>query len=251
MTDDDWATIALADGVEMSRVTDSVDQFGQSHGAPVVLTGVRDYPDLAPGQIAFDNFGHPICQDGQTSGRTCGVQFMRTGHRLWSIRESNPGDSGGINYDPHTREALGVSTDSFGPLSITQAADIALEEAYGIPDGQVNERFRLPDSEQAHTPMRSMDADRQQALAWVEENMPEYAPQPEELLDLQGATEIAQANAEAAGAEIAHWGEQALNAVYDPASIPSVAENAQDSAAYLGDLAADTFFAFHEALREG
>ncbi|WP_055123279.1 hypothetical protein [Corynebacterium oculi] len=247
--DDDWATIALDEDAEMTRVADSVDQFGQSHGEPVVLTGVRDYPYLEQGQLSFDNLGQPICQDGQTSGRTCGVQLMRVGNRLWSVQAIDSGDSGGINYDPHTREALGVSTDGFGLLSITQAADVALEETYGIPDGQVNERFRLPESEQPHTPMRTMDADRQEALAWVEVNAPEYAPEPAS--EPPAAVEVAQANGQAAVEEIAQWGEQALNSVQDPASIPTVIDNARDSAAYLGDLAADTFFAFDEALREG
>ncbi|WPF65921.1 MULTISPECIES: hypothetical protein [unclassified Corynebacterium] len=65
------------------------------------------------------------------------------------------------------------------------------------------------------------------------------------------AVTVAQANAEAAMAETAQWGKQTLNSVQDPATIPDVVANTQDSAAYLGELAADTFFAFDEALREG
>ncbi|MEJ4098843.1 hypothetical protein V5S96_00455 [Corynebacterium mastitidis] len=244
--DDDWATIELAEGERPTRVADSVDQFGQSHGEPVVLTGVRDYPDLAPGELAFDNLGQPICKDGQTTGRSCGIQFMRTGNRLWSVNTMIPGDSGGVNFDPVTGEALGVSTNTFfGVVGITQGADVALEETYGIPDGQVNDYFALPDSTEEHTEMRTFGEDMQVVYEWVEEQQEASADPADVALD------TAYDNAEAAVDEVNQWSEAtAQQLVQNPANVPALVERTQETAENLGTLAQETLDVLDYASQE-
>ncbi|WP_257183481.1 S1 family peptidase [Corynebacterium cystitidis] len=83
----DWATAQLTPGTEMTNVSTSVDHYGHQRSAPVALTGVRDYPDLAPYEVSTDNFGQPICKDGQRSARTCGVQLFRASESVvhWGL----------------------------------------------------------------------------------------------------------------------------------------------------------------------
>ncbi|MBC3185762.1 hypothetical protein H7347_04105 [Corynebacterium sp. zg-331] len=180
----DWGTVELEPGVSATRVVDSVDAQGHSHGDPVVLTGVRDYPDLGFWEISADNFGQPICKDGNTSGRSCGVQLFRTQNGLWSAGLNyDNGDSGGVNYDPQTGEALGVSSMAFGPIGRAQPIDRAIQDGYGIEDGQVNEHFALPDSTEAADATRTQYDDMQGAIAWYEEN-PEQAPEIPDPFDM-------------------------------------------------------------------
>ncbi|QDZ41871.1 hypothetical protein [Corynebacterium sp. sy039] len=179
---DDWGTIVLIDGVNATRIADSKDQFGNSQGQPVELTSVRDYPDLKPGEVSFDEFGKPICKDGQTTGRTCGTQVLRTSNGLWYLGEVRPGDSGGVTFDPNTGEALGVTSMTvLGLVGRSQPADVAIEKAYGIPDGQVNERFQLPNSTEAHTPMRNFQDDTAAANEWLMNNDPQVKQLQEQI----------------------------------------------------------------------
>lgn len=147
----DWATVRIDDPAQMSRVSASRDEYGRETGAPRTLTGVRDYPDLGPWQVAVDNAGQPICKDGTRTGRSCGIQLARTEHGVWSWDLSYAqGDSGGVNYDPRTGEVIGVTSMALGRIGRTQPVDRALEAAYDIPDGQVNERFKLAESTAGH-----------------------------------------------------------------------------------------------------
>lgn len=123
----DWGTVELEPGVTTTRLSDSVDMYGNSHGEPVELTGVRDYEDLGFWEVSADNFGQPICKDGNTSGRSCGVQLFRTQNGVWSagLNYQN-GDSGGVNFDPETGEALGVTSMGFGTIGRAQPIDLAI-----------------------------------------------------------------------------------------------------------------------------
>lgn len=147
----DWATVVLDEGVAATAVSQSVDLNGHATGPARVMTGIRDYPDLAPGEVSFDNLGQRICTDGNVSGHSCGVQVMRTRDAVWNIGTFYaPGDSGGNNYDPATGEVIGVTSLSLGPVDRTQLVDVALEDAYGIPDGQVNQHVHIVDSTEPH-----------------------------------------------------------------------------------------------------
>lgn len=141
----DWATVTLIDGVDWTRVS-------QSTGGPAVeLTGVRDHRRLAPHEVSPDNFGQPICKDGTVSGRSCGIQLARTRDTVWSYGTFyESGDSGGPNFDPRTGEAIGLTSLSLGPLDRSQLLDSALEDAYVLPDGEVNQHFRLPEPAVGH-----------------------------------------------------------------------------------------------------
>ncbi len=161
-----------------------------------MLTGVRDYPDLAFWEASADNFGQPICKDGNTGGRACGTQLFRTQNGIWSFGLNyENGDSGGVNFDPETGEALGVTSMGFGPIGRAQPVDLAIEEGYGIPDGQVNEYFALPESTEPADPTRTQADDVQGAVEWYDANpeeVPDF-PDPLDLLseELQGSLDEA------------------------------------------------------------
>ncbi|WIM68022.1 hypothetical protein QP027_01070 [Corynebacterium breve] len=140
----DWGVVELEDGVEMTGLATSEDHYGHQRSTPVAMTGVRDYRDLGATEISVDNFGQPICKDGQRSARSCGVQLFRASNSIvhWGLTYES-GDSGGVNYDPNNGEVLGVTSQGIGPLGRAQVADQAIQTAYGIPDGQVNEQFQI------------------------------------------------------------------------------------------------------------
>ncbi|MEK0372624.1 hypothetical protein [Corynebacterium mastitidis] len=246
----DWATAELAEGVEMTRVADSVDQYGRRHGDPVVLTGVRDYRTLSEGEMTFDNLGQPICKDGQTTGRTCGVQLLRTRNGVWFAGLALPGDSGGVNFDPVTGEAVGVtSTAGWGLFGRAQPIDVALEEAYDIPDGQVNEYFTLPESTQAHTPMLTYSEDQSLQEQWWEENYPEAVIEPEPPQTMEEAHQVAYTNWSAGVGEVTLQTQDALTLLSeDPTQAGTVVNNAVDTAEYVGTLAQETAQAYGSAL---
>lgn len=151
LNEPDWGTVLLDDGVVDTRAAQSRDRFGGPRSEPVELTGIRDWRNLGPREISFDNAFQPICKDGMTTGRTCGTQIMRTRHAVWIVGIGyDHGDSGGVNYDPVTHEVIGITSQSLGLLNRAQPADIAIEEAFGIKDGEVNKHFRLTDSTTEH-----------------------------------------------------------------------------------------------------
>ncbi|WJY96654.1 hypothetical protein [Corynebacterium fournieri] len=196
----DWAMVRLDQGVDASGTSTSRDQKGRGPSSPVAITGVKDYRNLRADElISFDNAGEPVCKDGMRTGRSCGVQMFRTQNFVWHFGVGyEPGDSGGINYDPRTGEAVGLSIIGFGPLGNSQQVDRAVEDAYGIPDGQVNQAF---------TPAAPADrADFAPLYEEVAQSSPQApetvdGPQPREMLDnaVMGAqADAAQLSAEAA-----------------------------------------------------
>ncbi|MDK8449696.1 hypothetical protein [Corynebacterium mastitidis] len=249
-TTPDWATADLAPDAEMTRVADSVDQYGRRHGDPVVLTGVRDYRTLSEGEMTFDNLGQPICKDGQTTVRTCGVQLLRTRNGVWFAGLALPGDSGGVNFDPVTGEAVGVtSTAGWGLFGRAQPIDVALEEAYDIPDGQVNEYFTLPESTQAHTPMLTFSEDQSLQEQWWEENYPEAVIEPEPPQKMEEAHQVAYTNWSAGVGEVTLQTQDALNLLSeDPTQAGTVVNNAVDTIEYVGTLVEDTAQAYGSAV---
>ena len=197
----DWTTVRLAPGVEASGVSSSVDQEGRGPSAPVAITGVKDYRNLRGDElISFDNAGQPICKDGMRTGRSCGVQMFRTQNFVWHFGVGyESGDSGGINYDPRTGEAVGLSIIGFGPFGNSQQVDRALEDAYGIPDGHVNEAF----TPAAPAPRADFAPLYEEVANFSPNNAPQLVdgPQPRELLDraVMGAqADAARFSAEAA-----------------------------------------------------
>lgn len=140
---EDWGVVVLDAGALVDGSASSLDRHGAGPGAPATLHGVRDYRTLAPGEFAVDNFGQPVCKEGSISGRSCGIQLFYTENNVWSwALDYASGDSGGINYDPRTGEVIGVTSLGLGPIGTAQRVDRALEQAYEIPDGAVNTRFR-------------------------------------------------------------------------------------------------------------
>nr|WP_205570481.1 hypothetical protein [Corynebacterium lactis] len=131
----DYGFIEVSDGIRTTSSSQSVDEFGQVHGEPVQIVGIQDRRTLAPLEISFDNAGQPVCTDGSRTGRGCGFQLFRVRNGIWALAPIDHGDSGGLAFDPETREAIGINSMGLGPLSRFQPADVALEEAYGIPDG--------------------------------------------------------------------------------------------------------------------
>lgn len=155
----DYGFIEVNDNVETTSISHSVDEFGEVHGEPVQIVGIQDNRTLAPMEISFDNAGQPVCTDGSRSGRSCGFQMFRVRNGVWAIAPIDHGDSGGNAYNPETREAIGINSMGLGPISRFQPADVALEEAYGIPDGQVNERFKVAQSNAPQSEFRTIDED--------------------------------------------------------------------------------------------
>lgn len=242
----DWAVVKLEDGVSTTRTSDSVDLHGRSHGEGVALTGVRDYRDLRYRELSVDNFGQPICKDGTTSGRSCGVQLFRSQDSVYSYGLNYlHGDSGGINYDPDTREAIGMSVAAIGPIGQAQAADATLQEAYEIPDGQVNERFALAESAEPHDEFRTVGEDAQASQAWIEHNAPQEAAPPAEEADAgvnvfdEAAGEWANAQSDAQQLADQASG-QAVNG--DVAGLESTAEQAAQTAAGYADTFSEIAF---------
>ncbi|MDK7181087.1 hypothetical protein QP446_10005 [Corynebacterium riegelii] len=147
----DWGFVLIDAGVNPTHVSQSKTSTGEGPSAPVELTTLKDYRTLRPGEVSFDVAGQPICKDGSTTGRTCGTQLFRNrdGVFSWNLNYIQ-GDSGGVNYDPRDGSVIGVTSMVLGPLGKAQAADRIVEEAFGIPDGQVNEHFTLAPSNAPH-----------------------------------------------------------------------------------------------------
>ncbi len=97
--------------------------------------------------MSVDNFGQPICKDGATTGRSCGTQIGRSRNAVYSWNLGyKPGDSGGVNFDPRDGSIIGISSMGIGPVGKAQPADRIIEDAYGVPDGKVNEVFKVTES---------------------------------------------------------------------------------------------------------
>lgn len=186
----DWGIVVLDPSTAVDGAAASRDKFGGQPSEPVRLTGVRDYPTLAPGQIRLDNFGQPLCKDGSMGARKCGYQLAYSSDTVWSwALDYKPGDSGGVNYDPSTGEIVGMISLGVGPLGAAQRADRALEEGYGIPDGQVNEKFTPAEPAESRADFVSGEEEKAEIEQYLRDNnpdLPEEAftpPSPKEQFD--------------------------------------------------------------------
>lgn len=172
----DYGIIEVQDDIKTTSMSHSVDEFGNVHGEPVQIVGIEDKRTLDPMEISVDNFGEPVCTDGSRTGRGCGFQVFRVRNGVWAIAPIDHGDSGGNAYNPETREAIGVNSMGIGPLSRFQPIDVALEEQYDIPDGQVNERFKVETSTEPQSEFRTIDEDVQYTNQHVPQEEPDLGP---------------------------------------------------------------------------
>ena len=173
----DWGVVLIDDAVCSTNQSTSRSQAGRQQGAPVQLTSIKDYRTLHPGEVAVDNFGQPICKDGATTGRSCGTQLGRTrnGVYSWGLNYDH-GDSGGVNFDPRDGSVIGVSSLVLGPLGKTQPADRAIEDAYGVPDGQVNRTFQLSQPEAPRAEFPTTNEESNNVDQYILENNPDFKP---------------------------------------------------------------------------
>ncbi|MCG7254098.1 S1 family peptidase [Corynebacterium hadale] len=171
---DDWGVVLIDDSVPATSISQSSNAAGAPVSAPVQLRSIRDYPTLPVNQFSTDNFGQPICKDGATSGRSCGTQIgrSRNGVYSWGLNYQG-GDSGGINYDPNDGAVIGVTSMGIGPLGKAQPADRIIEDAYGVPDGHVNEEFTLEQSTAPHADYTSLNQEFDQVMNTIQEENPE------------------------------------------------------------------------------
>ncbi|WP_448852260.1 trypsin-like serine protease [Corynebacterium sp. 335C] len=175
----DWAFVELDDDVAGTSVSASRAEDGWVGGPGVPMTGVVDYGELAPGEISLDNMGKRVCIDGTRTSRQCGYQVFRVRNGVWAVGLwMDHGDSGGNAYDPDTNQVIGANSMRFGPFNRFQPMDVALEEAYGIPDGQVNERFTVDGAVARDGDRRTIDEDLPETRKWREESgtMPPASP---------------------------------------------------------------------------
>lgn len=192
----DWGVVLIDGAVTDTRTAQSRGNGQSQPSEPVVLTSIKDYRTLAPGAISFDNTGQPICKDGATTGRSCGTQLFRNrdGVFSWDLNYV-VGDSGGVNYDPRDNSVIGVTSLVLGPLGKAQAADRIIEEAYGIPDGAVNDHFTLTESTAPHAALPTAAEEFADMEAQIEALNPDLQPtDPKAELDkaIAGAQQDAQ-----------------------------------------------------------
>ena len=125
----------------------------------------------------MDNFGQPICKDGATTGRPCATQIGRSRNAVYSWNLGyKPGDSGGVNFDPRDGAVIGISSMGIGPVGKAQQADRIIEDAYGVPDGQVNEVFKVTESSAPRAEFTPSGVEEQRVDDEIRRLNPGYAP---------------------------------------------------------------------------
>lgn len=223
----DWGIVRLDDNVTATNLSQSRDWNGRSHGEPVRLTTIKDYRTLAPGEVSTDNFGEPICKDGATSGRSCATQIGRTrnGVYSWNLGYQH-GDSGGVNFDPRDGSIIGVSSMTLGPLGKTQPADRIIEDAYGVPDGHVNEVFTVTDSSAPHANFTTAGEEADRLDKAVTELNPDFTP-PVPREELRKAV----GNAQADGARLA---DKAMRGQFDRAEVEQAVDHHTEQISFWG-----------------
>lgn len=228
----DWGIMRIDDNVSATNISNSRDYNGGNAGEPVALSGIKDYRTLQPGEVSADNFGQPICKDGSTSGRNCATQIGRTRNGVWSWGLSyQHGDSGGVNFDPRDNSIIGVSSMTLGPLGKAQPADRILEDAYGIPDGQVNEHFTLPDSSAPRAEFGITADEEKQVSQQIDELNPDF-----ELPEPRGKLQEAVGNAQQDAAALA---DKATHGQFNPAEVEqAVGHHSEQIGFWLGASAA-------------
>lgn len=227
----DWGTVLIDDSVRTTNLSQSRNLAGGNQGAPVQLTTIKDYRTLRPGEIAVDNFGQPICKDGSTSGRSCGTQLGRTrnGVYSWGLNYQY-GDSGGVNYDPRDGSVIGVTSIVLGPLGKAQPADRIVEEAYGVPDGQVNNAFKISAPEAPRAQFPTGNQETAHVNEYVEKHNPDFKP-----ID---PTEEFRKAADAAQQDAQRVAEQALKGQFNPAEAQRKVAHHTEKLSYWGGAAA-------------
>lgn len=174
----DWGVVVLDPSAPVDGAAASRDRFGGQQSTPIPLTGVRDYPTLAPGEFRLDNFGRPICKDGAVGARKCGYQLLYTSDTVWSWGlDYAPGDSGGVNFDPSNGQIVGMTSMGVGPLGAAQRADRALEGGYGIPDGRVNESFTPAAQGEARADFVPAAEEQAEIEQYLRDNNPSLPPE--------------------------------------------------------------------------
>lgn len=223
----DWGIMRIDDNVSATNISNSRDYNGGSAGEPVALSGIKDYRTLQPGEVSADNFGQPICKDGSTTGRSCATQIGRTRNGVWSWGLNyQQGDSGGVNFDPRDNSIIGVTSMTLGPLGKAQPADRILEDAYGIPDGQVNEHFTLPDSSAPRAEFGITADEEKQMNQQLDELNPGFEPAvPRD--ELRKAVDSAQQDA-------AGLAQKASRGEFNPAEIDRAVSHHSEKIGYWG-----------------
>ncbi|MCQ4623967.1 MULTISPECIES: hypothetical protein [Corynebacterium] len=243
MTTVDWGIVVLDDDTAVDGSASSKDKANRNGSTPVTLTGVRDYRTLRPGEVSFDNFGQPICKDGMIGARKCGYQLLYTADNVWHVSlDYKHGDSGGVNFDPSTGQIIGVSSLGVGPLGTAQRADRAIELAYDVPDGQVNDYFTPAAPNQPRAEFVSMDEEDNAVDSYILENNPDVAPEdlvPPTNQEVFGmVVESAQQDAAVIGAEAQTLAAGSAVAVATgQATVPEVASAANEFATEVGTAA--------------
>lgn len=249
----DWGIVVLDSATLVDGSASSLDNTNHNRSQPVPLTGVRDYRTLRPGEIAWDNFGQPICKDGSASARTCGRQVFYTADNVWHVNLNyKSGDSGGINYDPSTGQIIGMTSLGVGPVGSAQRADRALEIGYDIPDGQVNDYF-TPAAPAERADFLSVAEEEAEMNRYTLEHNPGLTPDDlrkptgRELFDQTVAA--TQADAAAISYEAQAFAVGATAAVATgQASLPQVAADASEFAGAVNDYAAERAAVFGDVL---
>ena len=136
------------------------------------------------------------------------------------------GDSGGVNYDPRDGAAVGVSSMTLGPLGKAQPVDRIIEDAYGIPDGKVNEAFTPTDSTAPRENFTTSGEEEERVSAEIERlNSNLKPPAPRE--ELRKAVD--NAKQEAAG-----LAQKASQGQFDPAEVNRAINHHSDRIGYWG-----------------
>lgn len=236
----DWGIVVIDDDVPVDGSAASKDKANRNASTPVAMTGVRDYRTLRPGEIAFDNFGQPICKDGMVGARKCGYQVLYTADNVWHVSlDYASGDSGGINFDPSTGQIIGVTSLGVGPVGTAQRADRAIEQAYDVPDGQVNDYFTPAAPNQPRAEFISQDEEDRAVDSYILANNPEVTP--EDIVPPTGREKFGMVAGAAAQdtATIGHEAQQfaagaATAVATGQATVPEVASAANDFATEVG-----------------
>lgn len=223
----DWGVISIDAELTDTSLTHSRAYDGAVTGEPVQLTHIRDFRTLSPGEVSADNFGQPICKDGATTGRSCGTQIGRTrnGVYSWGLNYVQ-GDSGGVNFDPNDGAVIGVTSMVLGPLGKAQPADRIIEDAYGIPDGHVNDAFTITNSTAPRADFTTSGAEEQRVEAEIERLNPDVTP-PVPRDELRKAVGEAQH-------EAANFAQQAARGEFDPAEVNQAVSHHSERIGYWG-----------------
>ena len=136
------------------------------------------------------------------------------------------GDSGGVNFDPNDGAVIGVTSMVLGPLGKAQPADRIIEDAYGIPDGHVNDAFTITNSTAPRADFTTSGAEEQRVEAEIERLNPDVTP-PVPRDELRKAVGEAQH-------EAVNFAQQAARGEFDPAEVNQAVSHHSERIGYWG-----------------